>query len=231
MPVHLCELQHIYRMVKVPVRCLACAVLSLNEVKYVLPLLQVVDMDGCVGSIDTFVVEPFVPHKQEYYLCMQVTFACSSQGEAVTKCTSMLSSMALQRPVMVTERCFEVAGIVGAHAEGACSRFHWGTHMQSNRLGNDISFSDAGGVEIEENWDRVKKITLDAEQPADAAALAPLLSTLPLELRPDMEAFIQACYEVRVLLNGQDTQQLWKLGHDRHTSWASDDADPGASKG
>ena len=35
-------------------------------------VLQVVDMDGCVGSIDTFVVEPFVPHKQEYYLCIQV---------------------------------------------------------------------------------------------------------------------------------------------------------------
>lgn len=32
-------------------------------------------MDGCVGSIDTFVVEPFVPHKQEYYLCIQV-IAC-----------------------------------------------------------------------------------------------------------------------------------------------------------
>ncbi len=78
------------------------------------------------------------------------------------------------------------------HASG----FTGGAHMQSNRLGNDISFSDAGGVEIEENWDRVKKITLDTEQPADAAALAPLLSTLPLELRPDMEAFIQACYEV-----------------------------------
>ena len=68
--------------------------------------------------------------------------------------------------------------------------------VQSNRLGNDISFSDAGGVEIEENWDRVKKVTLDTEQPADARALAPLLSTLPLELRPDMESFIQACYEV-----------------------------------
>ena len=68
--------------------------------------------------------------------------------------------------------------------------------VQSNRLGNDISFSDAGGVEIEENWDRVKKVTLDTEQPADARTLAPLLSTLPLELRPDMESFIQACYEV-----------------------------------
>ena len=80
----------------------------------------------------------------------------------------------------------------GVHAPDV----QWGARMQSNRLGNDISFSDAGGVEIEENWDRVKKITLDTEQPADAAALAPLLSTLPLELRPDMEAFIQACYEV-----------------------------------
>lgn len=68
--------------------------------------------------------------------------------------------------------------------------------VQSNRLGNDISFSDAGGVEIEENWDSVKKVTLDTEQLADARALAPLLSTLPLELRPDMESFIQACYEV-----------------------------------
>ena len=83
MPLHLCELQHTYRMVEVPVRCLACAVLSLNEVKCVLPLVQVVDMDGCVGSIDTFVVEPFVPHKQEYYLCMQVTFAFSSYGAGV----------------------------------------------------------------------------------------------------------------------------------------------------
>jgi len=36
--------------------------------------LQVVDMEGCVGSVHTFVVEPFVPHKQEYYLCIQVTF-------------------------------------------------------------------------------------------------------------------------------------------------------------
>lgn len=33
---------------------------------------KVVDMDGCVGAISTFVVEPFVPHNQEYYLCIQV---------------------------------------------------------------------------------------------------------------------------------------------------------------
>ena len=33
---------------------------------------KVIDMNGCVGAINTFIVEPFVPHDQEYYLCMQV---------------------------------------------------------------------------------------------------------------------------------------------------------------
>lgn len=55
-----------------------------------------VDMDGCVGAINTFIVEPFVPHDQEFYLS-----------------------------------------------------------IQSNRLENTISFSEAGGVEIEANWDKV----------------------------------------------------------------------------
>lgn len=41
---------------------------------------KVVDMDGCVGAIHTFVVEPFVPHKQEYYLCIQVWPSNSTQG-------------------------------------------------------------------------------------------------------------------------------------------------------
>ncbi len=57
---------------------------------------KIIDMGGCVGPITTFIVEPFVPHAQEYYLC-----------------------------------------------------------IQSKRLGSDISFSEAGGVEIEENWDKV----------------------------------------------------------------------------
>ena len=69
--------------------------------------------------------------------------------------------------------------------------------MQSNRLGYDISFSEAGGVEIEENWDKVRHVTLEVEQPAAGGVLAPLLSGLPLELRAKMEAFIQACYEAR----------------------------------
>jgi hypothetical protein len=68
---------------------------------------------------------------------------------------------------------------------------------QSNRLGYDVSFSEAGGVEIEENWDKVRHVTLEVEQPAAGGALAPLLAGLPLELRAKMEAFIQACYEAR----------------------------------
>lgn len=68
---------------------------------------------------------------------------------------------------------------------------------QSVRLGNELSFSEAGGVEIEENWDQVKAVTLPTGAPASPEALAPLTSGLPLELRPAMEEFLQACYEAR----------------------------------
>lgn len=66
-----------------------------------LALLMQVTIKGCTGPVNTFVVEPFVPHKEEYYLC-----------------------------------------------------------IQSNRLDIDVSFSTAGGVEIEENWDKVKTISI-----------------------------------------------------------------------
>ena len=33
--------------------------------------MQVIDMDGCVGSITTFIVEPYMPHQEEFYLCIQ----------------------------------------------------------------------------------------------------------------------------------------------------------------
>ena len=58
-------------------------------------------MDGCSGPVNTFIVEPFVPHDAEYYLS-----------------------------------------------------------VQSKRLGDDISFSEAGGVEIEANWDLVQTVRL-----------------------------------------------------------------------
>ncbi|PHT47222.1 ATP-citrate synthase alpha chain protein 3 [Capsicum baccatum] len=54
-----------------------------------------VEMGGCKAPITTFIVEPFVPHDQEYYLS-----------------------------------------------------------IVSERLGCTISFSECGGIEIEESWDK-----------------------------------------------------------------------------
>lgn len=53
-------------------------------------------MGGCKGPITTFIVEPFVPHNEEFYL-----------------------------------------------------------NIVSERLGCSVSFSECGGIEIEENWDKV----------------------------------------------------------------------------
>ena len=55
-------------------------------------------MGGCKGPITTFIVEPFIPHNEEFYL-----------------------------------------------------------NIVSDRLGNSISFSECGGIDIEENWDKVPK--------------------------------------------------------------------------
>lgn len=55
-----------------------------------------VEVSGTRGPVTHFIVEPFVPHDDEYYLS-----------------------------------------------------------ITSQRLGADVRFSDAGGVEIEENWDKV----------------------------------------------------------------------------
>lgn len=95
-----------------------------------------VTVKGCTGPVTTFIVEPFVPHDDEFYLC-----------------------------------------------------------IQSERLGNTISFSPAGGVEIEENWDKVKSVDVPTATPVTGELLAPLISTVPLELRPRLEQFIAKCYD------------------------------------
>lgn len=58
-------------------------------------------MGGCKAPITTFIVEPFMPHDQEFYLS-----------------------------------------------------------IVSERLGSTISFSECGGIEIEENWDKVIHLCL-----------------------------------------------------------------------
>lgn len=74
--------------------------------------------------------------------------------------------------------------------------------IQSVRSGIDLSFSDAGGVEIEDNWDKVRTVHLPASPDAppgacaSADALAPLLSGLSTDARPAMAAFLAGCVAV-----------------------------------
>ncbi|PKI42665.1 hypothetical protein CRG98_036947 [Punica granatum] len=82
-----------------------------------------VEMGGCKGPITTFIVEPFVPHKEEFYL-----------------------------------------------------------NVVSERLGSSISFSECGGIEIEENWDKVKTIFIPTGASFTSEVCAPLIATLPLEV-------------------------------------------------
>lgn len=58
-------------------------------------------MSGTKGPITTFIVEPFIPHDDEYYLS-----------------------------------------------------------IVSDRLGANVSFSECGGIDIEENWDKVQQARL-----------------------------------------------------------------------
>nr|AZI76136.1 ACL alpha1 [Vaccinium corymbosum] len=96
-----------------------------------------VEMGGCKAPITTFIVEPFVPHAEEYYL-----------------------------------------------------------NIVSDRLGSNISFSECGGIEIEENWDKVKTVFLPTEKPMTLEACAPLIATLPLEVRGKIGDFIMGVFAV-----------------------------------
>lgn len=94
-----------------------------------------VEMGGCKGPITTFIVEPFVPHNEEFYL-----------------------------------------------------------NIVSERLGCSISFSECGGIDIEENWDKVKTIFLPTGSSFTSETSAPLVATLPLEIKPVIEEFIKVIY-------------------------------------
>ncbi|KAL4198745.1 hypothetical protein AMTRI_Chr03g141590 [Amborella trichopoda] len=94
-----------------------------------------VEMGGCNAPITTFIVEPFIPHDEEFYLS-----------------------------------------------------------IVSERLGSTLSFSDCGGIEIEDNWDKVKPTTIPTEASFTSELCAPLVATLPLEIRGTIEDFIKAVY-------------------------------------
>ncbi|XP_047963465.1 ATP-citrate synthase alpha chain protein 1 [Salvia hispanica] len=94
-----------------------------------------VEMGGCKGPITTFIVEPFIPHNEEFYL-----------------------------------------------------------NIVSDRLGCSISFSECGGIDIEENWDKVKTIFVPTGASFTVELCAPLVATLPLEVKPVIEEFISFVY-------------------------------------
>ncbi|EFJ27687.1 hypothetical protein SELMODRAFT_147613 [Selaginella moellendorffii] len=68
--------------------------------------------------------------------------------------------------------------------------------LVSHRLGVEISFSECGGIEIEENWEKVKTVFVPTEQPLTAETCAPLIATLPLEIRGKIETFIRGVFSV-----------------------------------
>lgn len=99
-------------------------------------------MEGTIGKINCFIIEPFVPHDAEFYLC-----------------------------------------------------------IQTERLGTILRFSEHGGMDIEDNWDHVRSITIPTGELPTSDRLAPLISTLPIELRDNMEKFIQGVYDVYIDLD------------------------------
>ncbi|KAL2330930.1 hypothetical protein Fmac_018511 [Flemingia macrophylla] len=96
-----------------------------------------VEISGCKGPITTFIVEPFIPHMEEFYL-----------------------------------------------------------NIVSERLGNSISFSECGGIEIEENWDKVKTVFIPTGISLTLENIAPLVATLPLEIKVEIEEFLKVIFDL-----------------------------------
>jgi ATP citrate (pro-S)-lyase len=57
-----------------------------------------------------------------------------------------------------------------------------------------VSFSECGGIDIEENWDKVKTVNISTGASLTSELCAPLVSTLPLEIKGEIEEFIKSVY-------------------------------------
>lgn len=94
-------------------------------------------MDGRMGVVDTFIIEPFIPHHEEFYFA-----------------------------------------------------------IQSTRMGYNILFSESGGIEVEENWDNVKQVTVGTLQDVNKVPLDSLTASLPESLVGRMHDFIRGAFAV-----------------------------------
>jgi len=101
-----------------------------------------VEISGVRGPVTHFIIDPFVPHKDEYYFS-----------------------------------------------------------ILSRREGNSVSFSVAGGVEVEENWGRMKHIMVPVDQPIEDVDLDDMTADMPDERKEKTKEFIRKCYNVFVGLD------------------------------
>ncbi|EPS59393.1 hypothetical protein M569_15412, partial [Genlisea aurea] len=67
-------------------------------------------------------------------------------------------------------------------------------NIVSERLGSSITFSECGGIDIEENWDKVKTIFVPTNISFTSEIVAPLVATLPLEIKSVIEDFIKTVF-------------------------------------
>eukprot|EP01120_Amphizonella_sp_Union-15-10_P013131 TRINITY_DN6064_c0_g1_i2.p1 TRINITY_DN6064_c0_g1~~TRINITY_DN6064_c0_g1_i2.p1 ORF type:complete len:453 (-),score=109.98 TRINITY_DN6064_c0_g1_i2:44-1315(-) len=94
-------------------------------------------VEGLKGKLTHFIVEPFVPHKEEYYLS-----------------------------------------------------------IESVRHGNLIRFCVSGGIEIEDNWDKVKSMEISNDRSLDQLDLSEIISDVPENLRANLTVFLKGVYQV-----------------------------------
>lgn len=106
-----------------------------------------IEVSEVKGSLTTFLIEPFVPHQQEYYLSIQTV-----------------------------------------------------------REGDQLSFGACGGIEIEENWDKVRSVVVPCGEPEVDSELSQSIHITKLLEDPSISdqdkttlaEFITACYETYV---------------------------------
>ncbi|XVF70136.1 hypothetical protein PTKIN_Ptkin11bG0137800 [Pterospermum kingtungense] len=67
-------------------------------------------------------------------------------------------------------------------------------NIVSERLGSSISFSKCGGIEIEENWENVKTIFVPTGSAFTSETCAPLIATLPLKIKGEIDEFIKVIF-------------------------------------
>lgn len=102
------------------------------------------EVSSVTGTLTAFLIEPFVPHSQEFYLSIQTV-----------------------------------------------------------RSGDKLSFGACGGIEIEENWDKVRSVVIPCGLPEVESVISPkdhiepLLSddAIPDQNKDTLVKFIKACYE------------------------------------